>query len=232
MSWNCPYCGDHCTLKADSDSVSNSHYLTIENADGPRRFGSTFIVCPNDKCKKVSLYAYLYEIKETIKLQGKPLFQDGKMIKHWTLLPESPAKQFPDYIPATILEDYGEACLIKALSPKASATMSRRCLQGIIRDFWSVKPGRLVDEIGQIKDKVDPDTWDAIDSVRKVGNIGAHMEKDINLIVDVEPQEAGLLVNLIEMLLREWYIAREARKERLANIVKISNMKNEAAKGS
>ena len=45
-------------------------------------------------------------------------------------------------------------------------------------------------EIDAIKDKVDPLTWKSIDATRKIGNIGAHMEKDINLIVDVDPKEA------------------------------------------
>jgi hypothetical protein len=33
---------------------------------------------------------------------------------------------------------------------------------------------------------------DAIDHVRKIGNIGAHMEADINVIVEVEPKEAQI----------------------------------------
>gem|GEM_PF-3019389 len=111
----------------------------------------------------------------------------GNMVNHWRLIPPSNAKVFPDYIPKPLIDDYTEACLIKDASPKASATLSRRCLQGIIRDFWEVKPARLVDEIEAIKDKTDHLTWEAIDTVRKVGNIGAHMEKDINLIVEVDP---------------------------------------------
>ena len=55
-------------------------------------------------------------------------------------------------------------------------------------------------------------TWDAIDAVRKVGNIGAHIEKDINVIIDVEPREAELLIGLIEMLLKDWYVVREERQ--------------------
>ena len=47
-------------------------------------------------------------------------------------------------------------------------------------------------------------TWAAIDAVRRVGNIGAHMEHDINVIVDVEPREAELLIGLVETLFREW----------------------------
>lgn len=50
--------------------------------------------------------------------------------------PKYLAKQFPDYIPQQIRNDYEEACAIFNLSPKAYATLSRRTLQGMIRDFW------------------------------------------------------------------------------------------------
>jgi hypothetical protein len=75
--------------------------------------------------------------------------------------------------------------------------------QIIIRDFWGIRKDQLVDEI---KDKVDSSVWTAIDAVRKIGNIGAHMEKDVDLIIDVDPDEAGLLIKLIETLLSDWYI--------------------------
>ncbi|MGI8425936.1 MAG: DUF4145 domain-containing protein [Actinomycetota bacterium] len=143
----------------------------------------------------------------------------GNTLEVWSLVPSSKAKAFPDYIPTAVLADYREACAIRDLSPKGSATLSRRCLQGVLRDFWDVKSGRLVDEIDQIKDKVDPLTWSAIDALRRLGNIGAHMEKDVNLIVDVDPDEAILLIDLIETLLREWYVAREERKARMSALV-------------
>lgn len=53
---------------------------------------------------------------------------------------------------------------------------------------------------------------EAIDAVCKVGNIGAHMEKDIDLIVDVDPNEAELLINLIETRFQYWYVNREEHK--------------------
>ena len=133
-------------------------------------------------------------------------------LKSWKLLPQSFARAFPKFIPKPIRIDYEEACAIKDLSPKASATLSRRCLQGIIRDFWGVKSGSLFAEIDQLSDKIDPETWDAVDAVRKIGNIAAHMEEDINQMIDVEPHEAGLLIALIETLLEDWYIAREKRR--------------------
>jgi len=56
---------------------------------------------------------------------------------------------------------------------------------------------------------------DAIDVVRKVGSIGAQMEADINVMVDVDPNEAQVLIELVETLFAEWYIARHNRTERL-----------------
>jgi hypothetical protein len=148
----------------------------------------------------------------------------------WKLIPQAAVKVFPDYVPRPILSDYEEACLIRDLSSKASATLSRRCIQGIVRDFWGISKGRLIDEIEALKDKVDPMTWEAIDAVRKIGNIGAHMEKDINLIVDVEPQEAGLLIGLIENLINDWYVVREERKKRMQDIVAVAEAKSDAIK--
>ena len=64
--------------------------------------------------------------------------------------------------------------------------------------------------------------------MRKIGNIGAHMEKDINLIVDIEEGEAQALIELIELLFEEWYIEREKRTARLAKLKEISGRKRAA----
>jgi hypothetical protein len=95
----------------------------------------------------------------------------------------------------------------------------------MIRDFWGVRKGTLAEEINGIKEKVDAEIWAAIDAVRKVGNIGAHMEKDINLVIDVDPEEAQTLIRLIEVLFEEWYIARKLRADHLASIVRMAEAK-------
>lgn len=112
-------------------------------------------------------------------------------------------------------------------SPKASATLIRRCIQGIIRDFCGITDKRLIDEIKRLRQQTDAghtpagvqaDTVDAIDHVRQIGNIGAHMEADINVIVDVDPNEAQTLIELAELLFDEWYTAREQRTRRLKKL--------------
>ena len=122
-----------------------------------------------------------------------------------------------------------ESFPIRNLSPKASATLSRRCLQGMIRDFWSVNDKKtLKQEIEVIQGKVDKATWEAIDSVRSVENIGAHMEKGTNLIVAVEPKEAQLLLELIETLFAEWHIAKHDREQRMGALKRLGEEKKAA----
>jgi hypothetical protein len=226
FSWKCPYCNQNATIKGDNVHESTTEFR-IENSEGARDLTSFFIVCPNDDCKKYTLTTMLFEAKYNRSIYE---WETGDLLKRWNLIPPSSAKVFPDYIPKAIIDDYEEACAILETSPKASATLSRRCLQGMIRDFWGVKKGRLVDEINAIEEKVDSLTWKSIDSVRKIGNIGAHMEKDINLIIDVDPKEAGILLQLIEQLVEEWYINKHERELRLKSIVDIAKDKDEKKK--
>jgi hypothetical protein len=220
-AWTCPFCNRPTTI-GDADKYSAINQFSPP-LDRPRRYQISAVFCPNPECKQIALTLKLW----TIDPQHGPV-----LIREWSLLPESKAKSFPEYIPAPILADYKEACLIASLSPKASATLARRCLQGMIRDFWKIGKPRLKDEIDALEEKVDPQTWDAIDSLRKIGNIGAHMEADINVIVDVDPDEATLLISLIETLLADWYIARHNRQERIAKIKALSEEKEREREGN
>lgn len=218
FNWECPHCGQHNTV-TENISVSD-HDVMIENVLGEIRLKTTIIICANPECNEPTIYANLHNLA-FMKINGNKHPSERDEIQKWQLRPLVVVKQFPEYVPVPIFNDYKEAVLIKDLSPKASATLSRRCIQGILRDFWKVKPGRLTDEIKSVEDKIDPTTLAAIDAIRTVGNIGAHMEKDINIIIDVDPNEAELLIQLIEVLVDDWYVDRFHRQQRLS---KITNM--------
>jgi len=221
--WTCSYCNRDCTIDG-KDIRKISSWTDISEEYGKYYSILTIIVCPNPQCREQTIFLKVYEYLGNNQI--------GKQIYSWHLKPESEAKPFPDFIPVQLRNDYEEACLIKTKSPKASATLSRRCLQGMIRDFWKIKKGRLIDEINALEEKVDSSTWKAIDSVRHVGNIGAHMEKDVNLIIDVDPEEAGLLIWIIETLFEEWYIARHEKDKKMVAIVKLAKAKKEQKKNS
>lgn len=206
-TYTCPFCG------CKQSYVNNTFYM--ENGSDDTKIEVFHLKCSNNDCGKTTVLAQTF---------------DGK--RQWDLIPEVVYRHYPDYIPQQIRDDYVEACLIMDQSPKAAATLLRRCLQGMIRDFHGITKDKLGDAINELQGKITTPLWNAIDGLRKVGNIGAHMEKDVNLIVDIDPNEAEKLKKLIERLLDNWYIARHEEEALCAEIVGISDSKQAKRKGS
>lgn len=231
FNWACPFCNRHQTV-SDQKCHANDHGIYVgDNADGEIGFRVFAVGCSNPECKKVEVH-FIYGNTRTDRNGDIHLVDE---IQHVRITPESAAKPLPDYIPRPITQDYYEACRVVKLSPKASATLARRCLQGMIRDFCLISKARLIDEIAELRKSVETgngikgvseESVDAIDAIRRIGNIGAHMEKDINVIVDVDPEEASTLIGLLESLFDEWYVARHKRDERFAKVALIANTKD------
>jgi Domain of unknown function (DUF4145) len=224
FSWKCPFCNQNATIQS-ANIIESYMDVSIDNFLGLQKLVIIFIICPNKDCRKYTLSITLFKAKVSSGFLYELVPQE--IIKEWDIIPQSNAKVFPEYVPKAIIADYNEACAIVHLSPKASATLARRCLQGMIRNFFNIKKHRLLEEINAIEDKVDILTWQSIDTVRKIGNIGAHMEMDIDLIIDVDENEADILIRLIEQLIEDWYIARFEREQRLNKIIEIGKTKEE-----
>lgn len=237
-NWICPYC-NHAQVIADARYDADWQRVFVQGwKQGDVGYYKEFIVCANANCRELS-----FELRVVRRGHdsGNKFEIIGTPVAKWRLLPLSYAKPQPDYIPEALRLDYQEACAIRDLSPKASATLTRRCIQGIIRDFCGIVKKRLVDEIDELKKLVDSsqapagvlsDTVTAIDNVRKIGNIGAHMEADINVIIDVDPNEAQILIELVEALFVEWYVARYKRTQRLEKIGQIATEKKAQQKNN
>ena len=207
----CPFCGHAQAFPHSFDVVQNGFNQKISPVHKEYQESSFEIYtfeCKNNACKRVSVTA----INRT----------SGKQID---LVPQVVMKHYPDYIPQQIRSDYEEANLILDSSPKAAATLLRRCLQGMIHDYWNIHEKNLNAEITALKDKVTPTQWNALDGLRKVGNIGAHMEQDVNLIIQIEADEARQLMRMIELLLDKWYVARHDEEELLSSIASIAGKK-------
>lgn len=229
-SYQCPFCNNYFPLNG---YTSNYNTFSFKNEGKIDYYleNNPVKISNSDEFKDAILIRKMLCPacdKNIIKLKG--LGKDVKSIE-LSVYPDSSAKQFPEYIPSSIKQDYEEACKIVNLSPKASATLSRRCLQGMIRDYWNISgKNNLFQEIDAISDKVTPQVRQVLDSVRQLGNIGAHMEKDINLIVDIDAGEAQQLINLIEYLMEQWYIHRYESELMLASIIDINQTKQEERK--
>ena len=148
-------------------------------------------------------------------------------------------------VPQPLAEDYKEAWSILNRSPKSSAVLARRSIQGAIRDFCKISDRTLNLEIQKLTDRYQSHTLDAacapyvtaelldlLDKVRKIGNIGAHMEKDVNKLIPVDPKEAAILLQLVGTLFADWYKARSDRNDRLKQLATIVTKKDAAKKAA
>lgn len=229
-NWDCPHCGRAQTVV--DERVHNIHVpIDVGKiAEGHVSACALAIGCSNPDCNRLTVTFSVRRHKNAgfsnylVDYEGNPLYVRR-------VIPVNSAKPQPDFIPSPLVEDYIEACLIRDDSPKASATLSRRCIQGMIREFCGIQKATLAKEIEALKAVVDegrapvgvtPETVEAIDHVRSIGNIGAHMEREIDLIVPVDPGEAQVLIELVEMLFEEWYVARDTRQKKLSAISKIA----------
>ena len=231
-NWTCPYCDRDQTVTSEQIHNTSEIIYVGQTSDGRLSLTGLHISCANPICNKTTIRVAIRPTK--LKNSNPQPDFDAEAIFDRRILPESDAKVQPDCVPLPLVSDYTEACLIRDLSPKAAATLVRRCLQGMIRDFAQVRANTLYEEIDKLRTAVaegtapqgvTDETVEAIDHVRKIGNIGAHMERDINHIVDVDPGEANALIILVEMLFDEWYVARQRREDRLAKIAAIAQSK-------
>ena len=211
-TYTCPFCNHVQAFAQSYECVSNgpySHTTPIPAEYKESSYRILTIRCSNTKCKRISVVA----INRT----------SGKQVD---IVPQNAIKVFPEYIPEQIRQDYEEASQLLYISPRACATLLRRCLQGMIHDFWGIHEKNLNAEITTLKNMVTGTQWAALDGLRKIGNIGAHMENDVNLVIDIDPGEAEKLKMLIELLFDKWYISRYEENQLLSEIVNISDQKD------
>lgn len=133
-------------------------------------------------------------------------------------------------MPKPLQDIYNEACVVLADSAKASAALSRRCLQTILREHAKVKAQDLSKEIDEVlASKQLPEYLAAdIDAVRNIGNFAAHPIKSTSSgeIVDVEPGEGEWNLNVLEGLFDFYFVGpAESKRKRTALDAKLADAK-------
>ena len=128
----------------------------------------------------------------------------------------------PKEVPRHIAEDFNESCTVFSDSPKASAALSRRCLQAILRDKGFAQKDLVKAIQAAIDSKQLPTSIsENLDAVRNIGNFAAHPLKDTlaSSIEAVEPHEAEWNLEVLEELFDFYYVQPERSKEALINSV-------------
>jgi hypothetical protein len=124
----------------------------------------------------------------------------------------------PTEVPKEFAEDYNDACVVLPDSPKASAALSRRCLQNILREVAKVKPSNLADEIQEVIDSGTLPSYivEAIDAVRNVGKFATHQIKSEKTgeILSVELGEAEWNLDVLEALFDFYFVQPNVIKKK------------------
>jgi len=116
-------------------------------------------------------------------------------------------------VPGLLAEDYNEAAAVLYDSAKASAALSRRCLQGLLR-LQGFTQKDLAPAIQALLDSKQLPSWLAenVDAIRNIGNFAAHPLKDSNTgaILPVEDHEAEWNLEVLEGLF-DFYFVQPAK---------------------
>ena len=130
-------------------------------------------------------------------------------------------QQAPPEVPLEMAADYAEANNVLSVSPKASAALSRRCLQAILSNQGYVAKD-LVKQVEAVLSETDTtkslpvSIQTNIDAIRNFGNFSAHPITDLTTlqIVGVEHGEAEWCLQLLLDLFEHYYVAPVRAAER------------------
>jgi hypothetical protein len=192
----CPHCG------INIHSNWQEQYLLRDQRGLSDKSGIWFYrtaVCPG--CENATI-----DIGQSIDAMGNKL---------WAQVYPSGAHRgpVPSEVPERITKDYVEACSVLPISAKASAALSRRCLQNMLRSHgYTAKD--LAKEIDLLLNETDPlkalpiRLRETIDAIRNFGNFAAHPNEDKATleIIEVEPHEAEWCLETIEELFEHFYV--------------------------
>ena len=164
----------HCLIDFHDQQTFWSVFI---GADSEGQWTLTRRSCPS--CNRFVAYLENGKIHGAVQ-QGQTNVRTQVVTKTIMVWPKGVSRApIPSEVPPGIVEDYKEACLVLADSPKASAALSRRCLQILLRTAAGVKPGDLSGEIQQVLDSKTLPTSVAenVDAIRNIGNFAAHPNK-------------------------------------------------------
>lgn len=173
-------------------------------------------VCP--ACKMIIVYLFSGK-------WGVSTHQFVNIFFEYLVFPKTISRNpIPECVPKEYADDYKEACLVLSDSPKASAALSRRCLQNLLRDFFKVKKGDLYNEIQELinRNELPPYLASSIDYIRVIGNFAAHPLKSQSSgeIIEVEPGEAEWTLDVLEFLFEHCFVLPKVSEERRESINK------------
>lgn len=209
IAMKCPHC--QVTIHPDFETAQLTHKsnpnIGINGRGRHLQWAISHMVCPS--CHKA-----IFSLKG---VSGPSITEFSAIVypKSGVRLPAPPE------VTLDIAEDFNEASTVFADSPKASAALSRRCLQSVLRHL-GFKQHNLADAIQAALDAtIFPlSLAENLDAIRGIGNFAAHPIKGTNAtaIAEVEPEEAEWNLDVLEELLDFVYVQPAKSQVRRAKL--------------
>lgn len=141
--------------------------------------------------------------------------EEGEEEETRLLIPLNVVRIIPPEVPKEIAKDFSEAAAVISTSEKASAALSRRCLQNLLNER-GITARSLSEQIDAVLPTLPSDLAENLDAIRAVGNFAAHPMKtqSTGTIVDVEPEEASWNLDVLEELFDYFYVRPARAKEK------------------
>ncbi len=196
----CPHC--RCTVFFANanlvQSALHSHPLYMITESGGDNVSVFSSRCPN--CQKPIVVAEV---------------RSGGQVTQKLVHPFNVVRTVPPEVPKAIQNDFLEAAAVLSTSQKASAALSRRCLQNLLTDI-GYKKGDLNKQIEQAIKKLPTRLAQNLDAIRHTGNFAAHpmKYKTTGMIVDVGPEEAEWNLDVLEELFDYCYVQPKISEEK------------------
>lgn len=156
--------------------------------------------CP--ECREVFIY-----------LEGGPARYPQnpiQVIETHLIWPQDGHRTCPTEVPDPLRKDFLEAAAVLPKSPQASAALTRRCLQYLLREYDKTTAKDLVNQIDEVisSNRLPSSLAEQLDAVRNIGNFAAHPQKSTNSgeVIEVEPQEAEWNLDVLEDLFIHYFV--------------------------
>ena len=213
LSLSCPHCQVYAVMKIDDSvkrfDIDDDYGIAFNNAEN--LLFDFICSCPD--CDKTVF------VQAQVQVDAEELSERtaGEVI---SVYPYRVRVDVPSEVPEKYASDFREAVLVLDLSPMASAALSRRILQHILRDEFDISgQPNLAEEIKVfISECGAPShlTRD-VDAIKTVGNFAAHPTKYTSTgeVVAVEPGEADWLISVLNSLFDHTFVQPRKSQERL-----------------
>lgn len=206
---DCPHCG-----KAFHDQW-NGTQIKDAGANDPTRWLARVTVCP--ACWNPTIRLVIIKLPPN----AQPV-----VVEDFVTYPKGIFRRpTPKEVPEVIREDYEEACAVLSISAKASAALSRRCLQAILREKGYAQRDLAV-QIDALLNETDPSKAislglrETVDAIRNFGNFSAHPVTDQTTlqILPVEPGEAEWCLDILDEMFDHYYVRPAQAAARKASL--------------